>query len=86
MKKNPGRKAMRESMKGHKPFRPTAGAMSSGGTLDASCVKKAGDWRENRIKQLLSVDRLSLTQSERSEVRRLTGQRDFWNYKGYDKA
>lgn len=53
-------------------------ALNRGRTLARRAVAAAKKWREQRIKYLLSQDRLSLTFKERSEARRLTGRWDFW--------
>lgn len=55
-------------------------ALERGRTLDPKAVKRAGAWRVLRLKYLLGKHRLELTRKERSEARRLTGMRDFWNY------
>ena len=52
--------------------------LASSRTLDRRAVAAAKKWREQRIKYLLSQDRLSLTFKERGEARRLTGRWDFW--------
>lgn len=54
-------------------------ALRRGRTLDPKAVSHAKIWREQRIKHLLSKDRLSLTRKERNEARRLMGRWDFWN-------
>lgn len=54
-------------------------ALMRGRTLIPEAVEKARKWREERIKYLLSQDRLSLTRKERNEARRLTRRYDFWN-------
>lgn len=54
-------------------------ALRRGRTLDPKAVSRAEYWRQERIKYLLSKDRLSLTRKERNEARRLTGRWDFWN-------
>ena len=54
-------------------------ALMRGRTLDKNDVARAKNWRENRLKELLSVHRLELSRKERGEARRLTGRWDFWN-------
>lgn len=55
-------------------------ALRRGRTLDPRAVKRAGEKKKARIRQLLNKGRLSLTRKERSEARRLTGRWDFWSY------
>jgi hypothetical protein len=55
-------------------------SLKRGRKLNPKAVADAKMWREQRIKYLLSQDRISLTPKERSEARRLTGRWDFWNY------
>ena len=57
-----------------------ASALIRGRTLDPEAVAMANQWRENRIKELLSRDRLSLSFKERHEAQRITGRWDFWNH------
>ncbi len=56
-------------------------ALVRGRTLNPDAVKVARDWRVQRLKYLLGKHRLELTYKERNEARKLTGRRDFWNYK-----
>ena len=60
-------------------------ALRRGRTLARDAVEQATKWRKQRIAHLLSIakiDRTTLSRKERSEIRRLTGRWDFWNYGG----
>lgn len=48
--------------------------------LTPDAIAQAKEWRKQRIQTLLKKHRLQLTRAERSEIRRLTGCWDFWNY------
>jgi hypothetical protein len=55
-------------------------ALRRGRTLNPRAVAYAVRQRDIRRDELLARDRTSLTARERSEVRKLTGRWDFWNY------
>jgi hypothetical protein len=86
MRKNPGRKERRKNIRieSYKSLQPFASAVAKGRTLNPKEVVTASEWRESRIKELLSVHRLNLTSKERNEARRLVGRWDFWQHKKGD--
>jgi hypothetical protein len=55
-------------------------ALRRGRTLNPRAVAYAVRQHEIRRDELLARDRATLTARERSEVRKLTGRWDFWNY------
>jgi len=55
-------------------------SLKRGRQLNQTAVAYAIHQRRERIKYLLSKDRLSLTFKERHEAQRLTERWDFWNY------